>query len=60
VGQIALAQKPLEVAVGCGANSLAAERWALAAIAHGVRLVALLAVIAINMRPGCPGVQIAG
>jgi len=46
--QVALAEKPLEVAVGGGTNVLAAQRGLFVAIAPGIRAVALGAVFPVE------------
>ena len=55
MGQIALAEEPLEVAVGGGAEMVGAERGALVAVAPGVWLVALGAVVGVNLSAGGDG-----
>ena len=58
MAQVALAQKPLEVAVAGRADLLAAQRGALVAVALRVGLVALLAVVAIDQRAGGDGLRL--
>jgi hypothetical protein len=48
VAEIALAQKPLEVAIRGGTNVVAFKGRLFAAVAHRVGLVALLTVFAVN------------
>ena len=55
MGQVALAEEPLEVAVGGGADVFGAERGALVAVAAGVCLVALGAVVGVDERAGGDG-----
>ena len=58
--EVALAQKPLEVAVGGRADAFAPQGGFLRPSPVRVGLVALLAVIAIEKRPGVDGFGIAG
>jgi hypothetical protein len=60
MAQVALAQKPLDVAVARRADPIAAQRWAFVAIAHRIGLVALLAVLAVDKRSGRNRIGIAG
>lgn len=60
MAQIALAQKPLQVAVACIADILAVQRGMLVSVALGVRLVALLAMVAIDKRPGRYRIRLPG
>lgn len=50
--QVALAEKPFEVAVAEVANSFAAQRGSLSTVALRVGLMALLTVVAIDERAG--------
>ncbi len=52
MAQVALTQKPFEVAVAKIADSFTAQRGALVAVAPRVGLMALLAVVAIDERAG--------
>lgn len=60
MAEIALAQEPLEVAVGGRTDALTPERRLLAAIAHRVRLVALPAMVAVEQSAGRNGFGPAG
>jgi len=57
--QVALAEEPLEVAVAERANSFAAQRGTLVAVAPRVGLMALLAMAAIDERSGGDGFGLA-
>lgn len=52
MAEVALAEKPLDVTVGCGSDAFAAERRPLVPVAGTVGLVTLLAMIAIKERTG--------
>lgn len=58
--EIALAEEPLNVAIGYGANPCAAQRWALVPVALRIGLVALLAMVAVDKRAGRNRLRIAG
>lgn len=55
MGEIALAEEPFEIAVGGGANVLAAQGRLLVAVAHGIVTVALSAVVAVDESAGGDG-----
>ena len=52
MGKIALAQKPLEIAIGGGADAIGAEGWFLVSVTHGIGLVTVLAVLPVEDRAG--------
>ena len=52
MGKIALAQKPLEIAIGGGADAVGAEGWFLVSVARGIGLVTVLAVLSVEDRAG--------
>lgn len=60
VPQVSLAKKPLEIAVGRLANSLAAQGRLFVPVALRVGLVALEAMIAIEQRPGRNCIRLPG
>jgi hypothetical protein len=60
MAQVALAEKPFDVTVGCHANPLAAERWPLVVVAHGVGHMALQAMVAVDQGSGGNGIRLVG
>ena len=52
MGEVALTEEPLEVAVGGGADLVGAQRGALVAVAAGVGFMALGAVVGVEARAG--------
>jgi len=60
VGEVALTEEPLEVAVGCGADMVTAERGALVAVASGIGFVALGAVVRVDEGACGYGLRLAG
>lgn len=60
MGQVALAEKPLEIAVGGGADVVGFEGGFFLPVAGAVGLVALLAVVAIEEGPGLNRLRTAG
>lgn len=60
VGQVALAEEPLEVAVGRRFDVVAAQGRPFAAVAHGIGAVALLAVLSIDEGAGSGALRAVG
>ena len=59
MGEVALTEEPLEVAVGCGADVVAAEGWTLVAVAARVGFVALGAVVRVDEGAGGDSLRLA-
>ncbi len=60
MAEITLAQKPLNIAIGRRPHPIAAQSRLFATVAHGVRLMALQAVIAIDDRACRNGLRVSG